>query len=34
WGQQKIADLFGVSVRTVQRWLEGATEKLRAGAGS
>ena len=33
WTQIQVADLFGVSVRTVQRWLETATEKLRAGVG-
>lgn len=34
WSQGQIADLFGVSVRTVQRWLESATEKLKAQAGN
>lgn len=33
WKQAAIADLFGVSVRTVQRWLDSAVEKLRARVG-
>ncbi|MBX9625238.1 MAG: sigma-70 family RNA polymerase sigma factor [Gemmataceae bacterium] len=32
WTQAQVADLFGVSVRTVQRWLDSATEMLRAAA--
>jgi len=30
WSQRDISDLFQVSVRTVQRWLESATAKLKA----
>jgi RNA polymerase sigma factor (sigma-70 family) len=34
WTQAQIAELFGVTVRTVQRWLESAKEMLRqADAG-
>ena len=33
WTQIQMADLFGVSIRTVRRWLEGATVKLRAEVG-
>lgn len=29
WAQAEIADLFGVSVRTVQRWQESAAARLR-----
>ena len=30
WSQQEIAALFQVSVRTVQRWLDSAMEKVKA----
>jgi len=33
WSQAEISNLFQVSVRTVQRWLESATEKLKARIG-
>lgn len=31
WSQREIADLFQVTVRTVQRWLDAAFAKLRDG---
>ncbi|MBX9628520.1 MAG: sigma-70 family RNA polymerase sigma factor [Gemmataceae bacterium] len=34
WTQQQVADLFAVSVRTVQRWLVSATDTLRATAAA
>lgn len=30
WTQAEIADLFGVCVKTVQRWRDGATARLKA----
>jgi RNA polymerase sigma-70 factor (ECF subfamily) len=34
WPQKEIADLFQVSVRTVQRWLDSATATLKQQVGS
>jgi RNA polymerase sigma-70 factor (ECF subfamily) len=33
WTQAEIANLFGVSVKTVQRWLDAATQTLRQKLG-
>ena len=33
WTQTQVADLFGVSVRTVQRWLDSAADSLREMVG-
>lgn len=33
WSQLEIANLFQVSIRTVQRWLESATDRLRERLG-
>jgi RNA polymerase sigma factor (sigma-70 family) len=33
WSQAEVAELFGVSERTVQRWWQSALLKLRDQAG-